>query len=189
MPRTDPFRFPPAAAQPAQGTATPTGGCGQESQRSRDLAGARQPLTSSPAGAAHTADGRPGATRRRAPSPVRYGSADRGAPVPVPPSWQYGLADIGPWPLQDFLELGALPGAVPCARRHIRQVLWEWHLTELADPAELVASELTTNAMQVSRAAIQDTPIRLWLVSDKTQIVILVWDACPLPPVPMDGGR
>ena len=24
------------------------------------------------------------------------------------------------WPLRDFLELGALPGAVPCARYHVR---------------------------------------------------------------------
>jgi hypothetical protein len=29
------------------------------------------------------------------------------------------------WPLRSFLELGALPGAVPCARLHTRQVLWE----------------------------------------------------------------
>jgi hypothetical protein len=30
------------------------------------------------------------------------------------------------WPLRSFLELGALPGAVPYARLHARQVLWEW---------------------------------------------------------------
>ncbi len=29
------------------------------------------------------------------------------------------------WPLQDFLELGALASAVPCARLHARQVLRE----------------------------------------------------------------
>ncbi len=32
----------------------------------------------------------------------------------------------GEWLLQDFIELGALPGAVPCARLHVRQVLWEY---------------------------------------------------------------
>jgi hypothetical protein len=33
-----------------------------------------------------------------------------------------------PWPLQSHLELGALPTAVPCARLHARQMLWEWGL-------------------------------------------------------------
>src|SRR6266567_3081009 len=54
-----------------------------------------------------------------------------------------------PWPYLSFLELGALPGAVPCARLHTRQMLWEW---------------------------------------DLAQFVILVWDASPLPPVPVDAG-
>jgi hypothetical protein len=29
-------------------------------------------------------------------------------------------------PLRSYLELGALPTAVPCARLHARHVLWEW---------------------------------------------------------------
>jgi hypothetical protein len=33
---------------------------------------------------------------------------------------------VDQWPLQSFLELGALPGAVPCARLHTRHLLWEW---------------------------------------------------------------
>jgi len=91
------------------------------------------------------------------------------------------------WPHQTFLELGAHPSAVPCARLHTRQVLWEWGLAEFSESAELLVAELTTNATQISRAAMQDDPIRLWLVSDKVQAVILVWDASPLPPVPMDA--
>jgi energy-coupling factor transporter ATP-binding protein EcfA2 len=50
---------------------------------------------------------------------------------------------VGPardWPSRDFLELGALPGAVPYARHHSRRVLWEWHLGELSDSAELLVS-------------------------------------------------
>jgi anti-sigma regulatory factor (Ser/Thr protein kinase) len=90
------------------------------------------------------------------------------------------------WPYRTFLELGALPSAVPCARLHTRQVLWEWGLAEFSDSTELLVAELTTNAMQVCRAAMRDDPIRLWLVSDKMQVVVLVWDASPLPPVPMD---
>jgi len=93
-----------------------------------------------------------------------------------------------PWPYLSFLELGALPGAVPCARLHTRQMLWEWDLAPFGESTELLVSELVTNAMEVSRAAARDTPVRLWLVSDKAQVVILVWDASPLPPVPVDAG-
>ena len=35
-------------------------------------------------------------------------------------------------PLRSYLELGALPTAVPCARLHARHVLWEWGLNGLA---------------------------------------------------------
>ena len=56
----------------------------------------------------------------------------------------------GRWPLRSFLELGALPSAVPCARLHTRQLLWEWQLADLADSAELVVSEIVTNAVQVT---------------------------------------
>lgn len=87
------------------------------------------------------------------------------------------------WPLQSFLELGAFPGAVPCARLHARQMLWEWRLTGLSDVAELLISELVTNAVQISRTDGQTTPVRLWVLADQTRILILVWDPSPLPPV------
>jgi hypothetical protein len=92
----------------------------------------------------------------------------------------------GQWPLQSFLELGALPGAVPCARLHAQQVLWEWGLTALSESTELLLSELVTNAVQVLRTMTQVTAVRLWLLSDRAQVVILVWDAIPQPPVRMD---
>jgi hypothetical protein len=41
------------------------------------------------------------------------------------------------WPLRSSLILGALPGAVPCARLHARQVLWEWGLDSVAKTVEL----------------------------------------------------
>jgi anti-sigma regulatory factor (Ser/Thr protein kinase) len=90
------------------------------------------------------------------------------------------------WPLRDFIELGALPGAVPCARLHARQLLWEWGLTGLSDSTELLVSELVTNAMLASRAMEPVTPVRLWLLTDKTRVKILVWDASPQPPARMD---
>jgi anti-sigma regulatory factor (Ser/Thr protein kinase) len=87
------------------------------------------------------------------------------------------------WPLHSFLELGALLGAVPCARLHAQQLLWEWGLAALTDSTELVVSELVTNAVQASRVTPQTTPVRLWLLSDKAQVLVLVWDASPHPPV------
>jgi anti-sigma regulatory factor (Ser/Thr protein kinase) len=88
------------------------------------------------------------------------------------------------WPLQDFLELGALAGAVPCARLHARQVLWEWGKQH--ENAELLVTELVTNAVKASRAMTQAFPVRLWLASDSAQVLILVSDASPQPPVRMD---
>jgi hypothetical protein len=46
------------------------------------------------------------------------------------------------WPLRTFLELGALPGAVPCARLHARNVLAEWGLTVFSESTGLLVSEL-----------------------------------------------
>jgi anti-sigma regulatory factor (Ser/Thr protein kinase) len=81
--------------------------------------------------------------------------------------------------------LGALPGAVPCARLHARQLMWEWGLTRLSESAELVVSELLTNAMHASRAMEPITPVRLWLLADKARVLILVWDASPQAPARM----
>jgi hypothetical protein len=57
----------------------------------------------------------------------------------------------GAWALRSFLELGTLPGAVPCARLHARLVLREWELTVLSEDIELLVSELVTNGLQASR--------------------------------------
>ena len=92
------------------------------------------------------------------------------------------------WPLHSFLELGALDSAVPSARLHARHVLREWDLGDLGDDAELVVSELVTNGVQASRA-MTHAAIRLWLASDRAQVVICVWDASPQPPVRMDPGE
>jgi anti-sigma regulatory factor (Ser/Thr protein kinase) len=93
------------------------------------------------------------------------------------------------WPLRTFLELGALPGAVPCARLHARNVLGEWRLTAFSESIGLLVSELVTNAIKISCLADPDAPVRLWLVSDRAQVVIFVWDASPLPPLPGEVGE
>jgi anti-sigma regulatory factor (Ser/Thr protein kinase) len=97
--------------------------------------------------------------------------------APVPPSWREGKNMTGEWPLQDFLELGALPGAVPCARLHARQVIWEWGVTALADSVEIIVSEIVTNAVHAACSLEWASSVRLWLLSDKARVLILVWDA------------
>ena len=92
------------------------------------------------------------------------------------------------WPLLSHLELGALPGAVACARLHARQVLWEWGLSAIAENAELLVSELVTNATQASPSAERIQPVGLWLSSDRSRLLILVQDTSRYPPEPTSGA-
>jgi anti-sigma regulatory factor (Ser/Thr protein kinase) len=93
------------------------------------------------------------------------------------------------WSLQDFLELGALPGAVPSARLHARSILWEWGLIPLlSDAVEQVVSELVTNSVTAARVMPQIQPVRLWLLSDTRTVLVLAWDASPQPPALTDAG-
>ena len=116
---------------------------------------------------------------------ARHASRPPDAAVRIPPLKDSQGNDVtGRWPLRSFLELGALPSAVPCARLHTRQLLWEWGLhTALGDSAELLISEIVTNAVQVAQADMDSAPVRLWLLADRARLLILVWDASPLPPV------
>jgi hypothetical protein len=98
------------------------------------------------------------------------------------------------WPFQSRLELGALPGAVPCARLHARLVLTEWGQAGLGDSAELIVSELMTNALRASTDPVAGRPgydadgrqrsMGLRLASDRRQVLVEVWDGATAPPVP-----
>jgi hypothetical protein len=94
------------------------------------------------------------------------------------------------WPLWSHLALAALPSAVPCARGHVRAVALEWGLAHLADTAELLASELVTNSVQVSRILrTTATPIvRITVGSDRETLAIRVWDGSEVMPVPRKLG-
>jgi anti-sigma regulatory factor (Ser/Thr protein kinase) len=92
------------------------------------------------------------------------------------------------WPLQDFLEFGALSGSVPCARYHARQILWEWGLAQLSESVELVVSELVTNAVSASSLCDKALSVRMWLMSDKARVMTLVWDANPNAPLLVRPG-
>jgi anti-sigma regulatory factor (Ser/Thr protein kinase) len=93
-------------------------------------------------------------------------------------------ADGQAWPLHSHLELAALPGAVPDARHHTRRVLAGWDLGALGEPAELVVSELVTNAIRACQAAGAHREVQLRLASDRARVLIEVQDDRPQPPVP-----
>jgi anti-sigma regulatory factor (Ser/Thr protein kinase) len=101
---------------------------------------------------------------------------------------KWGMSMRGDWPLCSYLELGLLPGAVPCARLHAKHVLWEWGLSGLSDSVELLVSEIVTNAIRVSQSIIHVTSVRLWLRSDKSHVLLLVWDGNPRPPARIDAA-
>jgi hypothetical protein len=88
-------------------------------------------------GCARPAQGGPGTVSGTA-VPVRSPRLSV-APALVPPAQDRGMDMAAEWPVEDFLELGALPGAVPSARLHTRQILWEWavrrklHLMRIGD--------------------------------------------------------
>jgi anti-sigma regulatory factor (Ser/Thr protein kinase) len=86
------------------------------------------------------------------------------------------------WPLADRLDLGALPSAVPCARLYTRAILAEWGLAHLNDTAELVISELATNALQATRAADLTSPLIIHLHANEAYLRVGVWDALRQPP-------
>jgi anti-sigma regulatory factor (Ser/Thr protein kinase) len=92
---------------------------------------------------------------------------------------------------QTWLPLAALPTAPGAARGHVRSVAREWGLADLADTAELLASELITNAVQASaKLRTVDPPVvLLWITSDGISMVIHVWDASPEMPVRVDPGE
>ena len=124
-----------------------------------------------------------------APHPVT-GPHDSGAGPALQLQHGPGVPITVGWPHHSYLELGALPSAVPCVRLHTRQIPWEWGKT--AQTAELLASELVTNAVRASagladgrhdtvRAA--DTPtVRFWLAADRRNVLIQVWDDCHWKP-------
>jgi anti-sigma regulatory factor (Ser/Thr protein kinase) len=93
------------------------------------------------------------------------------------------------WPLRSHLELGALPGAVACARLHARQVLWEWGLSTFSENVELLVSELMTNAMQASLSAERVLPVNLRLSSDRSRLLVQVEDTSRNPPAPAVGAH
>jgi hypothetical protein len=111
------------------------------------------------------------------------------------------------WPQQDYLELTAVTEAVPSARYHVRLVMREWQAEalgdgalgaaiaaaqgELAEDVEQVTAELVANAVAATRAVEwmpRQPPVRLWLLGNGAQAIVVVWDATTTAPVPRMPG-
>ena len=104
----------------------------------------------------------------------------------------------------NFLTLAAVPTAVGCSRQLVRLGLNRWGLSRLIADAELVVSELTTNAVQATGLMDTDAKwsdlgnlatIHVRLLLFETSIAIEVWDRDPTAPAPQEvtgdeeGGR
>jgi anti-sigma regulatory factor (Ser/Thr protein kinase) len=95
--------------------------------------------------------------------------------------------------LTNGLTLAAVPTAVSCARMFARKQLSQWGLNQLTSDAELVLSELVTNAINATGTT---NPRPRWselrnlalitvrLVVTADSLVIEVWDRDQSPPVP-----
>jgi anti-sigma regulatory factor (Ser/Thr protein kinase) len=82
--------------------------------------------------------------------------------------------------LSSALDFAPLPTAVPCARLHAVHVLHEWGLRDLAGDAEMIVSELITNAIEASALLPERPPVSLRLLLTGKSLVIEVWDHSPL---------
>ena len=109
------------------------------------------------------------------------GSARDGAPAFAPPRRQ----DRSPrrWLHENAQSFGPYDSTVPTARTHTRVVLAEWGLAHVSMAAELVLSELVTNALQATWRLGMHTPVSVRLRADRSWLVVEVWDAVQAAPV------
>ncbi|SES34964.1 Anti-sigma regulatory factor (Ser/Thr protein kinase) [Streptomyces sp. yr375] len=80
------------------------------------------------------------------------------------------------------LRLTPVPTAVPCARMFVRQTLTRWRLDAHIDTAELVMSELVTNAVRTGAV------IGIQLRALEAVLYVEVWDRTEDPPVRGNPG-
>lgn len=104
------------------------------------------------------------------------GRPSTGGPLDIPEHDSGVGTAIHDWPHVSWLELGPLASAVGCGRDHVRQVLWEWNLSHLAEDAVMIVSELLTNALKASWVLETIEPVALRLLADQDRLVVEVWD-------------
>lgn len=91
---------------------------------------------------------------------------------------------VSAWTHVSTLELAALPTAVSCGRLHTRLVLGEWQMEHVVADAEILVSELLTNAVKASWSLGGVGVVALRLLANQHQLTIAVWDQSPDDPRP-----
>ncbi|MEV6868213.1 hypothetical protein AB0M44_45435 [Streptosporangium subroseum] len=89
------------------------------------------------------------------------------------------------------LELSVFPTSPYYARVHVQRVLEGWRRDDLIETAQLVISELVSNAIKahtsspVTEVAAHASPDHIWmdLYPAGEAVVLRVWDASRTPPV------
>jgi len=97
---------------------------------------------------------------------------------------------------EHYLELSVFPTSPYYARVHVQRVLEGWRRDDLIETAQLVISELVSNAVRAHTSCPADVEAthlgsdRIWmdlyLVGET--VVLRVWDAARTPPVLRDPG-
>jgi Histidine kinase-like ATPase domain len=108
------------------------------------------------------------------------------------------LVRMQQWPLLSHIELRALPASARSARLVTKSALHGWRLGGLAETAELLVSEIVTNAVHASTTvgpqqretgqAARPRLLRLCLTSDGRSVLIQVWDSDHHHPVRQNPG-
>ena len=116
-------------------------------------------------------------------------------PSPLLPSaahvdaWGAGYAAAQPAATRSFRPL---PESVKAGRDFARSALREWGMHTLADLAELVVSELVTNAVRhgvpSARTVVKENPIRLRLLAQPPFVMCMVTDPGADIPVLRESG-
>src|SRR2546429_521450 len=108
------------------------------------------------------------------------GPARDGARIARPPRRQ----DPPPrrWPHENAQSFGPYDSTLPTARAHTKVVLAEWGLAHITNAAELVLSELVTNALQATWHFGLDTPVTVRLLADPSWLVVEIWDGVQAAP-------
>jgi anti-sigma regulatory factor (Ser/Thr protein kinase) len=116
----------------------------------------------------------------RAPTPPALPPPAAGGP-PAPcarPPGTYAQTDFRPE-----------PAAAGRARRLTRDTLARWHLDQLADDAETIASELTSNAQRFATKPRGTLPAIIFAIHRRPdELRIIVWDNGPGQPEPAEPG-
>jgi hypothetical protein len=98
--------------------------------------------------------------------------------------------------VSQLAPLGALLTAPGCARAHLRDTLAEWDMTAYREVAELLTSELVSNAVLASTNE-QGRPVYFnghlavvifRMLAYPSSLVLEAWDLVPTPPVMRQVG-